>query len=157
MPSTSAAATSLAASQTLGNMTSLTPDGSLPSSSPRHLLSLPFRVLPAGSSVVAFPRRVARLVGFESMASRIMGRASDAGIDGHVAAAQTAGGAAGEGMAEAAGQSSGLRITDIFYALKRFSGFFSYVTSRWSLTCFSVVGTVRLCSGYAADISRPSF
>lgn len=138
MPSTSAAATSMAASQSLGNSSS-TAGNLLPSPSPRHLLSLPFRALP-GFSVTALPRRVAKLVGLESMATRILGRAADTGLEG---AAQMAGEAAGEGVAEAAVQESGLRMTDIFHAITRFSSFFAYMTSRWSLACFSVVSTMH--------------
>lgn len=143
MSNTAAAAASLAASQPPNSTTLFAANPSLPSSSSRHLLGLPFRTLPAGFSVYALPRQVARLVGLENPAARILGRASGVGMEGDVAAAvQTAGQGAGEGFAEAASQDSGLRFADVFYAMRRFSGFFSYVTSRWSLACISVVSTL---------------
>lgn len=136
MPSTSAAtaAASYAASDPLENTTSITTGNSL-SSTARY--SLPFRVLP--NFVSAGPRYIVKLVGLESIVSRVLGE-SDAGLGNNVsAAAQTAGEAAGEGVAEAAVQESGFHIADIFHAMRRFSGFFSYMTSRWSLACFTVV------------------
>lgn len=79
------------------------------------------------------------------MASWILGRASGAGVGNNAVAAAHA---AGEGVAETAAQDSGLHIADIFHAMRRFSGFFSYVTGRWSFACFSVVCTVPCLSIY---------
>ena len=128
VPSTPAASASMTPSQLLNNTSSLTAGTS-------SRLGLPDTL-----TISSLPRHVAKLVGLENMATRILGHASDAeAASDVVTAAQTAGGAAGEGMAEAAAQESGLRIADIFHAMRRFSGFFSYLTSRWSLACFSVV------------------
>ena len=131
VPSTPAASASITPPQLLNNATSFTAGTS-------SRLSLPDT-----STISNLPRQVAKLVGLENMATRILGRASNAGVAGNVmTAAQAAGEAAGEGMAETA--ESGLRIADIFHAMRRFSGFFSYITSRWSLACFSVVSIFLL-------------
>lgn len=82
------------------------------------------------------------------MATRIFGHATNVGMENNVAAAAQA---AGEGVAETAAQESGLRIADIFNAMRRFSGFFAYMTSRWSLACFSVVCTDTLAVALYAE------
>lgn len=86
------------------------------------------------------------------MASRLWGSASGGGLEGDAMAAATHAAAevAGEGAADAAGaaaQGSGHHIADIFQAIRRFSGFFSYLTSRWSLACFTVVSGPRRSFG----------
>ncbi|OJJ37682.1 hypothetical protein ASPWEDRAFT_39416 [Aspergillus wentii DTO 134E9] len=130
---------------------------SLLSSSPRDLLTLPFRVL-YGADRFAFstlPRQAARMVGFNNMASRLWGSASGGGLEGDAMAAATHAAAevAGEGAADAAGaaaQGSGHHIADIFQAIRRFSGFFSYLTSRWSLACFTVALILNRITIYAS-------
>ena len=45
------------------------------------------------------------------------------------------------GPAALAPEGSGLSFGDMLQSVRRFSGLFSYVTSRWSLACFAVVRT----------------
>lgn len=59
-----------------------------------------------------------------------------AGADGAAAAAAAA-------AAEAANE-SGFSLAELLQTLRRFSGFFSYMTSRWSLSCFAVVRWHRM-------------
>lgn len=125
LPGTSATTGSFISSSAVNNSTSFT------GTSPRL-------TLPDTNTLFALPRQVAKLVGLENMATRILGRATDVGMENNVAAA---GQTAGEGVAETAAEEAGLRIADIFNAMRRFSGFFAYMTSRWSLACFSVVRT----------------
>ncbi|GMG25245.1 unnamed protein product [Aspergillus oryzae] len=105
------------------------------SSSARELLAAPFRRFSALSS------HVNRLVGLPSMATYLRGSELAGPAGGAVVeATQTAAEAAREGVVEAAAQAdSSYHLTDIFQAVIKFSGFFSYLTSRWSLACFTVV------------------
>lgn len=149
MPNTPPAATaSLSAAQHLvNNASNVTTSKSL-LSSPRDLLSFPFRAV-YRADIFAFStllRQFAKLVGLESVAAQLMDdtAASGAVLEGEAvavgarAAAETV---VGEGAASAAAtaQESGFHIADLFYTLRRLSGFFSYLTSRWSLACFTVV------------------
>ncbi|KAF7176205.1 hypothetical protein CNMCM7691_001921 [Aspergillus felis] len=112
-------------------------------SSPRELLTLPLRGLRQAESLAfsTLPRQLSRLVGLRDMATRISGHAPVTGseADAMVAATQAVAGAAGEGMADAAAQTeTGVYLAEFLQAMRRFSGFFSYLTSRWSLACFTV-------------------
>lgn len=114
---------------------------------PRELLGLPLRALYRVESFTfnTLPRHFARLTGLEDTASHIWSRALRTGLfdgDTAVAATQTATNAGG--VAEAAAQETGVTFADIFDAIRRFGGFFSYITSRWSFACFTVVGLPRL-------------
>lgn len=71
---------------------------------------------------------------------------ADAGTAEAVAAAVAAG-TDGAAAAEAV-EGSAFSFGDLIDNARRFSGFFSYVTSRWSLACFAVVGQY-LWSGWA--------
>ncbi|KAB8263298.1 hypothetical protein BDV32DRAFT_119155 [Aspergillus pseudonomiae] len=138
-PVTTSAAQSL-------NTTIPAPATSALSSSARELLAAPFRRFSALSS------HVNRLVGLSSMttylgASEVAGPARGAVIE----ATQTAADAAREGIVEAAAQAdSGYHLTDIFQAVIKFSGFFSYLTSRWSLACFTVALVLNRITIYAS-------
>ncbi|KAE8356337.1 hypothetical protein BDV28DRAFT_127132 [Aspergillus coremiiformis] len=111
------------------------------SSSARELLIAPFRRFSALSS------HVNRLVGLPSMTSTTAGSAGDT----VVGAAQTAAEIAREGIIDAAAQTDpGYHFTDIFQAVIRFSGFFSYLTSRWSLACFTVALVLNRITIYAS-------
>lgn len=146
-----AVTTSLSAIQQLGNnATNVTATKSLLASS-RDILTFPFRAIYRADTFAfsTLPRQAARLVGLDSMASQIMDYSSGTGLGGEAVAAGTqAAGAMGDGAgAAAAGQESGMSITDVFLALRRFSGFFSYLTSRWSLACFTVVSCAEVVLG----------
>ena len=135
---------SLSAMQQLGNnATNVTATKSLLSSS-RDILTFPFRAIYRADTFAfsTLPRQAARLVGLDHMASHIMDYNSGTGLGGDAVAAGTQ--AMGDGAgAAAAGQESGMSFTDVFQAVRKFSGFFSYLTSRWSLACFTVVS----CAG----------
>lgn len=58
------------------------------------------------------------------------------------ATTQAAAGMAAEGIANPAMQGeASSHFTDILQTVIKFSGFFSYLTSRWALACFTVVRT----------------
>jgi hypothetical protein len=66
------------------------------------------------------------------------------------AATQAAGEAARDAAVEAAAQAAGqpdtsLHFSDLLQTAIKFSGFFSYLTSRWSLACFTVVTIPSSC------------
>ena len=65
------------------------------------------------------------------------GPATGPGTDAVAATTQAVAGAAQDGMADAA--DSGLHFADFLQAVLKFSGLFSYLTSRWSLACFTMV------------------
>lgn len=116
------------------------------SSSARELLAAPFRRFSALSS------HVNRLVGLPSMATYLRGSELAGPAGGAVVeATQTAAEAAREGVVEAATQAdSSYHLTDIFQAVIKFSGFFSYLTSRWSLACFTVALVLNRITIYAS-------
>ena len=157
---------SLSAMQQLGNnATNVTGPKSLLSSS-RDILTFPFRAIYRADTFAfsTLPHRAARLVGLDNMASQILDYGSGTGLGGEAVAAgtQAAAEAMGDGAGAAAtGQESGMGITDVFHALRRFSGFFSYLTSRWSLACFTVVScaevAVRVSMGIGFNASRLLF
>lgn len=121
-------------------------------SSSRDVLTFPFRAIYRADkfAFTTLPRRVAKFVGLEGMASQLMENTSGTGT---AAAGTQAADVMGEGMAGAAaatGSETGSYITDLFVTLKRLSGFFSYLTSRWSLACFTVVS----CGNAAFRLER---
>ncbi|KAI9039573.1 putative ubiquitin-protein ligase (Asi3) [Aspergillus affinis] len=130
-------AATTAAAQSLKNTTTITTSVL----SPRDLLALPFRGLYQAEHFAfsTLPRRLGRLVGLQQMATLFGGGGAGAAPAGDVAAATAqAANVAREGVAEAVGQAdTGSHFADILQALIRFSGFFSYLTSRWSLACFT--------------------
>ncbi|KAK9600325.1 hypothetical protein V6Z92_000409 [Aspergillus fumigatus] len=139
---TPAATTSASAMQSVNSTAITTAQYSL-LSSPRELLTLPLRGLRQAESLAfsTIPRQLSRLVGLPDMATRISGHAPGTGsaADAAVAATQAVAGAAGERMADAATQmETGVYLAEFLQAMRRFSGFFSYLTSRWSLACFAV-------------------
>ncbi|EAW06736.1 putative ubiquitin-protein ligase (Asi3) [Aspergillus clavatus NRRL 1] len=153
---TSAATASLSAIPSINSTTVKAATGySLLSSSPRELLAMPFRGLRQLEtfSFSAIPRQLSRLVGVPNLATRWAGHAPGTGVEGDaaMAAAHAAAGAAGDGMADAAAQAeTGVYLADFFQAMRRFSGFFSYLTSRWSLACFAVALILNRITIYAS-------
>ncbi|KAL4923922.1 putative ubiquitin-protein ligase (Asi3) [Aspergillus undulatus] len=124
------------------------------SSAPRELLSLPLRGLQRAESFAFsfIPRRVARFVGIEDMSTHLRS-APGAGLGRNVAAAttQAAGEVAREAVVAAAVQGdSGLQFTDLLQSAIKFSGFFSYLTSRWSIACFTVALVSNRIAIYAS-------
>lgn len=145
LPSAVPAATaSITAAQSLNTTASIAAHSSLSSSS-RELLSLPFRGLSQAEAFTfsTVPKQLAKLVGLQDMATRFWGAASGTGLEPEaVLATQTAADAVRDGVVDTAAQAdSSLHFSDILQAVMKFSGFFSYLTSRWSLTCFTVVNT----------------
>jgi hypothetical protein len=98
----------------------------------RELLKLPLRAVYQAEvfAFVTVPQSLTRLVGLEAVVNpALVGNIWAGGED---RAAAMAG-------AEAGVDDTGLSFTDFLQAMRRFSGFFSYMTSRWSLACFCVV------------------
>ncbi|RHZ60051.1 hypothetical protein CDV55_106516 [Aspergillus turcosus] len=150
---TPAATASSSAMQSV-NSTAITTRYSL-LSSPRELLTLPLRGLRQAENLAfsTLPRQLSRLVGLPDMATRISGHAPVTGseADAVVAATQAAAGAAREGMVDAAAQGeTGVYLAEFLQAMRRFSGFFSYLTSRWSLACFTVALILNRITIYAS-------
>lgn len=152
------------------NASSALPSSVLPSSvsstnlsAPRDLLSLPLRGLQRAESFAFsfIPGRIARLVGLRDMSTHFWSTPG-AGLEREVVAAttQAASEAAREAVAEAAAQpSTRLQFTDLLQGAIKFSGFFSYLTSRWSLACFTVVRVPEfwLTCGTVLTLLRRSF
>ncbi|PYH96610.1 hypothetical protein BO71DRAFT_320446 [Aspergillus ellipticus CBS 707.79] len=87
------------------------------------------------------------------MATRFWSTAPGTGLDGDavVLATQTAAEVAREGVVDAAAQAeSSFHFSDILQAVMKFSGFFSYLTSRWSLACFTVALILNRITIYAS-------
>ncbi|KAI2991580.1 ThiF family protein [Aspergillus niger] len=154
LPSAASAATaSLTAAQSLNTTSSIAAHSSLSSSS-RELLSLPFRGLYQAEAFTfsTVPKQIAKLVGLQDMATRFWGAAPGTGLEPEaVLATQTAAEAVRDGVVDAAAQAdSSLHFSDILQAVMKFSGFFSYLTSRWSLTCFTVALILNRITIYAS-------
>lgn len=102
---------------------------------------------------VTAPRYMVQLLGLDeavaAMADNIAGVAREGGP-------AAAGGAPLEGMAEMAEDGTPWTLADTIQSLRKFSGFFSYMTSRWSLACFSVVCLVYLrdCWGEGSQVAN---
>ncbi|PWY68437.1 hypothetical protein BO70DRAFT_323288 [Aspergillus heteromorphus CBS 117.55] len=152
---TSAVSASISAAQSLNTTTPPVASQSLLSSSSSELLSLPLRGLHRAEAFAfsTLPTQIARIVGLQDMATRFWGTAPGTGLEGDavVLATQTAAEVAREGVVEAAAQAeSGLHFSDILQAFVKFSGFFSYLTSRWSLACFTVALILNRITIYAS-------
>ncbi|KAL4780977.1 hypothetical protein BJX76DRAFT_27403 [Aspergillus varians] len=124
------------------------------SSTSRDLLSLPLRGLQRAETFAFsfIPRGIARIVGLRDMNTQAWSTAG-AGLERDVVAAttQAAGEAAREAVVEAVAQpSTSLQFTDILQGVIKFSGFFSYLTSRWSLACFTVALVLNRIAIYAS-------
>jgi Zinc finger, C3HC4 type (RING finger) len=119
------------------------------SSYPLLLLKAPWNAI---QQVEAFtfatlPHNVARLLGLDNLINIGHGR------EGDLAAAAAAAGANNMvgGIADNTIPESPFNLTDIFQTMRRFSGFFSYMTSRWSLACFSVALILNRVTIYASS------
>ncbi|KAL4863971.1 hypothetical protein BDV12DRAFT_176802 [Aspergillus spectabilis] len=128
------------------------------SSTPRDLLSLSLRGLQRAESFAFsfIPRRIARFVGGQDVATHFRNTAG-AGPERNVVAAatQVAGEAARDAAVEAAAQAAvqadtSLHFSDLLQTAIKFSGFFSYLTSRWSLACFTVALVLNRITIYAS-------
>lgn len=127
---------------------------------PRDILLLPFRlVYHAEVFIITLPRQLVRLIGLDvAFSSALDGLARVFGIGGGdvagddaaaaaaVVAAMTGTGANGALSGDAAAGSaasteaaSGFSMGGFLPSLKKFGGFFNYMTTRWSLACFVVV------------------
>ncbi|KAF9893271.1 hypothetical protein FE257_011701 [Aspergillus nanangensis] len=147
----SAATASISVAQSLVNTSIPTAAHSVLSALPRGLFTRSFRAVNQSENItlLSFPKHVARLVGLEGMTSRFWGASSESDVV--AATAQAAAGAVGEGIVEPAVQvESTSHISDIMQAALKFSGFFSYLTSRWSLACFTVALLLNRITIYAS-------
>ncbi|KAL4803860.1 hypothetical protein BDV18DRAFT_144560 [Aspergillus unguis] len=149
-------------SQEAGLLTATMNSSTMPSSVPNAnqslsspgLLSLPLRGLQRAESFAFsfIPGRISRLVGLQDISVNA-GRTTGGGLQTEaVAAATQAAGEAARGVAEgaAAQSSSGIQFTDLLQSAVKFSGFFSYLTSRWSLACFAVALVLNRVAIYAS-------
>ena len=123
----------------------------LPNSSMAHdLLAFPlrafYRVETFAFSTV--PRNLIRMSGLEDMAMRVWGADLFAEVPSQGAADAAAAAAAGDATTAgpAPGAEDGFNFGDIFDTVRKFGGFFSYIASRWSYTCFVVVRFFSLFS-----------
>ena len=115
--------------------------------STKELLLLPLRIVYRVEIFVfvTLPRQIFRLIGLESVAASLVGGA--AGLaEGHglpmdtaSAIAATAGAGADGAAAVDAANTSWFGVGELLQSLRKFGGFFSYMTSRWSLACIVVV------------------
>ncbi|KAL1987867.1 hypothetical protein VTN96DRAFT_2270 [Rasamsonia emersonii] len=155
MSSTAIAAAAPSASvQHLNSSATLATNQSLLSLSPRALLKLPLQAVHQveAFTFVTLPRNLARLVGLDNVVVDGWLGNMRAGRDGDAlaAAAATAANNGAEGVAEAGLGEGTLSFADVFQTMRRFSGFFSYMTSRWSLACFSVALVLNRVTIYAS-------
>jgi hypothetical protein len=115
---------------------------------PLLLLKVPWQAIQQVETFtfVTLPHNVARFAGLDVLFGNGAG-------EGELAAAAAATGAnhIAEGIAENAGADAAFNMTDFFQAMRRFSGFFSYMTSRWSLACFSVALILNRVTIYASS------
>lgn len=112
------------------------------------LLKAPWHAIRQAESFTfaTLPHNVARLVGLDNLFNVGPGGEGDL-----AAAAATGTNNIVEAVAENAATESLFNLTDVFQALRRFSGFFSYMTSRWSLACFSVALILNRVTIYASS------
>ncbi|OKL57512.1 hypothetical protein UA08_07248 [Talaromyces atroroseus] len=119
------------------------------SSYPLLLLKAPWNAIQQveAFSFATLPHNAARFLGLNNLISFGHGR------EGDLAAAAAATGAnhLAEGIADNAIPESPFSLTDILQTMRRFSGFFSYMTSRWSLACFSVALILNRVTIYASS------
>jgi hypothetical protein len=116
----------------------------------QRLLLLPLHII-YQAEVFAFvtaPRYMVHLLGLDGAMAAVVDNLAGPAQEGGAAAAAGAGGVPLEGVAEMVEGGTPWNLADIIQNMRRFSGFFSYMTSRWSLACFSVV-----C--YALDRGQP--
>jgi hypothetical protein len=123
---------------------SVTSPASFAARSLQELVKLPLRAVYQAEifAFVTIPQSLARLVGFENVVNTIlMGNTRTIRVGDTVAATATptAASIGLEGATEAGVNNLGSSFSHFFHAMKRFSGFFSYMMSRWSLACFFVV------------------
>ncbi|PGH17080.1 hypothetical protein AJ80_04953 [Polytolypa hystricis UAMH7299] len=125
--------------------------------SPKDLALLPLRVV-YRAEVFMFatvPRNIMRLMGIDTAAAEIVHGGADAvaaaavlNTDApEIAAAAAAAAAAG---AQGAADGAGSNLVDMLQSMRKFGGFFSYMTSKWSLTCFAVALALNRVTIYAA-------
>ncbi|KAK2736437.1 hypothetical protein FQN55_001613 [Onygenales sp. PD_40] len=112
------------------------------SSSSQELVLYPLRVVYQAEvfMFVTAPRGVLRFLGLESTVANMIDSA--AGMVGGVGPERDATGVAGAVAAAAGAETvadgSGFNVGDFIYSVRKFGGFFSYMTSRWSIACFAV-------------------
>lgn len=63
---------------------------------------------------------------------------------GAAGAATVAAGADAAAVAADAAVPSGFSLSHWLHTMRKFGGFFNYLTSRWSLACFAVVSTTLI-------------
>ncbi|OXV10169.1 hypothetical protein Egran_02074 [Elaphomyces granulatus] len=140
---------------------SVTSPASFAARSLQELVKLPLRAVYQAEifAFVTIPQSLARLVGFENVVNTIlMGNTRTIRVGDTVAATATptAASIGLEGATEAGVNNLGSSFSHFFHAMKRFSGFFSYMMSRWSLACFFVALVLNRVTIYASTRRRPN-
>ncbi|OJD16195.1 hypothetical protein AJ78_03627 [Emergomyces pasteurianus Ep9510] len=131
------------------------------SSISQELLLYPLRVIYQAEvfMFVTAPRSTLRILGLESVVANMINGATGAlgggaglGTDAaDVAGAAVAAAAAdGAGIGTDSGSAAGLNIGDLLHNMRKFGGFFSYMTSRWSIACFAVALTLNRVTIYGS-------
>ncbi|EFQ96960.1 hypothetical protein MGYG_00004 [Nannizzia gypsea CBS 118893] len=140
-------------------------------SEPRDILLFPFRlVYHAEVFIITLPRQLVRFIGLDAAISSVLDSTARVfGVEGGDAAGEDAAaaaaviaamtgtdangalpGGAAAGSAASAGTTSGFSIGGFIPSLKKFGGFFNYMTTRWSLACFIVALVLNRVTVYAS-------
>ncbi|KAL4977634.1 hypothetical protein BDW66DRAFT_31610 [Aspergillus desertorum] len=132
---------------------STTPSLNLSSTEGDYVLRF-FRGLQRAESYAFFlvPERLLRMTGYRELQAFVW---NTFGVGPEMRAVAAATEAAGEHAREAAVEAvaqpdTGIHFTDLLQGAIKFSGFFSYLTSRWSLACFTVALVLNRITIYAS-------
>ncbi|KKZ64395.1 hypothetical protein EMCG_09618 [[Emmonsia] crescens] len=131
------------------------------SASSQDLLLYPLRIIYQAEvfMFVTAPRSVLQFLGLETVVANMIegaagalgggaGLGRDAGVAG--VAAVAAAGADGVGVVANGAVASGFNMGDFLHNMRKFGGFFSYMTSRWSIACFAVALTLNRVTIYGS-------
>ncbi|KAI1934772.1 hypothetical protein LOZ66_005627 [Ophidiomyces ophidiicola] len=130
---------------------------------PRTLFLLPLRLIYRAEVFLftTLPNAIVRLLGLEKLISFLAAAVANltVGIAGDPAATAAAGmGDAGTATAAAgAAGASGFFSGPMFQSLKKFAGFFTYMTSKWWMGCFIVAMVLNRVTIYASTRRNLTF
>ncbi|OAX85385.1 hypothetical protein ACJ72_00233 [Emergomyces africanus] len=128
----------------------------------QKLLLYPLRVIYQAEVFifVTAPLSALQFLGLETVVANMINGATGAlgggaglgtdAVDVAGGAAVAAAGADGAGVGADAAVAAGLNIGDLLHNMRKFGGFFSYMTSRWSIACFAVALTLNRVTIYGS-------
>ncbi|KAL2366163.1 hypothetical protein RJZ56_000810 [Blastomyces dermatitidis] len=132
------------------------------SSTSQDLLLYPLRVIYQAEVFIFItaPRSVLHFLGLEAAVASMIESAAGA-LGGGASVGRDAAGATGAAVVAAAGAdgtgaaadavvASGFSLGDLLHNTRKFGGFFSYMTSRWSLACFAVALALNRVTVYGS-------